>query len=148
MSSLTIVRRIAARPEIVWDLLTTSGGLSAWMGPDSGPVLISETEPRVGGHYRIRFRMLDGTEHEASGVYEVVDPQRRLVMSWRWAARPGSGLSEIEFQLRAIPEGTELTFTHSGLADDGTRDEHRHGWDGALDKLEGRAKALDRGENT
>jgi Activator of Hsp90 ATPase homolog 1-like protein len=40
--------------------------------------------------------------------------------------------------LRAIPEGTELTFTHSLLHDDETRRSHEEGWSGALDKLQTR----------
>jgi hypothetical protein len=38
--------------------------------------------------------------------------------------------------LRAIPEGTELTLTHSRLHDEATRAGHEHGWTGALAKLE------------
>ena len=84
MTSLTLVRRIAARPSIVFDALTTPDGIACWWGPDDGPVLVAETDIRVGGRFRVRFRMLDGSEHESSGEYiEVVKPTR-LVMSWRW----------------------------------------------------------------
>ena len=82
MTSLTLVRRIRARPAIVFDAVTTSEGIAQWWGPDGGPVLLSESDPRVGGRYRVRFRMLDGSEHESSGEFlEVVRPQR-VVMSW------------------------------------------------------------------
>ena len=62
MISLTLVRRIAARPSIVFDALVTPEGIGSWWGPDEGPVLIAETDVRVGGAFRVRFRMLDGTE--------------------------------------------------------------------------------------
>ena len=39
MTSLTLVRRIAARPSIVFDALTTADGMASWWGPDAGPVL-------------------------------------------------------------------------------------------------------------
>ena len=39
-------------------------------------------------------------------------------------------------EMRAIPEGTELTFTHSQLHDEETRRTHEAGWTGSLDKLE------------
>ena len=137
MTSLTLVRRIKARPSIVFDALTTPEGIACWWGPDDGPVLAAETEPRVGGRFRVRFRMLDGSEHEASGEYlEVVKPER-LSMSWRWAGGaedPGESL--IEVRLRAVTEGTELTFTHSRLHDEETRRSHEQGWNGALDKLQ------------
>ena len=137
MTSLTLVRRIRARPAIVFDALTTPEGIAFWWGPDDGPVLAAETDPRVGGRFRVRFAMLDGSEHESSGEYlEVVKPER-LTLSWRWkggAEDPGESLLEI--RLRAIAEGTELTLTHSRLHDEETRRSHEEGWTGALDKLE------------
>jgi uncharacterized protein YndB with AHSA1/START domain len=137
VTSLTLVRRIKARPSIVFDALTTPEGIALWWGPDDGPVLVAETDPRVGGRFRVRFRMLDGSEHESSGEYlEVVKPER-LSMSWRWrggAEDPGE--SRVEIRLRAVAEGTELTLTHSRLHDEETRRSHEQGWTGALAKLE------------
>ena len=136
MTSLTLVRRIKARPSIVFEAITTPEGIACWWGPDDGPVLLAETDVRIGGRFRVRFRMLDGSEHESSGEYlEVVKP-RRLAMSWRWAGGEDPGESLLEFDLRAIPEGTELTLTHSRLHSEETRRSHEEGWNGALDKLE------------
>jgi uncharacterized protein YndB with AHSA1/START domain len=137
MTSLTLVRRIKARPSIVFDALTSPEGIACWWGPDEGPVLVAETDPRVGGHFRIRFRMLDGSEHESTGEYLAVVKPERLSMSWRWtggAEDPGESL--VEIRLRAVSEGTELTFTHSRLHDEETCRSHEEGWTGALDKLE------------
>jgi uncharacterized protein YndB with AHSA1/START domain len=136
MNSLTLVRRIAARPSIVFDALTTPEGIACWWGPDGGPVLLAETDLRVGGRFRVRFRMLDGSEHESSGEYLEVARPKRLAMSWRWLGGDDSGESLVEIDLRAIAEGTELTFTHSRLHDEETRRSHEEGWNGALDKLE------------
>ena len=60
MTSLTLVRRIKARPSIVFDALTTPEGIAFWWGPDEGPVLVAETDPRVRtgwrcGHNRRRW---------------------------------------------------------------------------------------------
>jgi uncharacterized protein YndB with AHSA1/START domain len=136
LTSLTLVRRIAARPSIVFDALTTPEGIAYWWGPDGGPVLVAETDVRVGGRFRVRFRMLDGSEHESSGEYLEVVPPQRLAMSWRWAGGEDPGESLVEIDLRAIAGGTKLTFTHSRLCDEETRRSHQDGWNGALDKLE------------
>jgi uncharacterized protein YndB with AHSA1/START domain len=136
MTSLTLVRRIAARPSIVFDALTTPEGIACWWGPDGGPVLLAETDVRVGGRFRVRFRMLDGSEHESSGEYVEVARPERLAMSWRWAGGEDPGESLVEIDLRPIAAGTELTFTHSRLRDEETRRSHEEGWTGALDKLE------------
>jgi len=136
MTSLTLVRRIKARPSIVFDAVTTAQGIAQWWGPDAGPVILAEADVRVGGRYRVRFRMLDGTEHESSGEYlELVRPDR-VAMSWRWkGGQEDPGVSRLEIRLRAIPEGTELTLTHELLHDEQTRRSHEDGWAGALAKL-------------
>jgi uncharacterized protein YndB with AHSA1/START domain len=137
MTSLTIVRRIAARPSIVWDAMTTPEGIGLWWGPDPGPVLVAETDVRVGGRYRVRFRMLDGTEHETTGVYLTVEKPSFVAMTWRWTQGGGdTGESRVEMSLRPVPDGTELTLTHSRLQTDDTAKDHESGWNGALDKLE------------
>jgi uncharacterized protein YndB with AHSA1/START domain len=139
LTSLTLVRRIKARRPIVFDAITTPEGIAQWWGPDAGPVLVAESDVRVGGRYRVRFRLLDGTEHESCGSYlELIKPER-VVMSWRWTGGiEDPGESRVEITLRAIPEGTELTFTHSQLHDEESRRSHEQGWSGALHKLEAR----------
>jgi uncharacterized protein YndB with AHSA1/START domain len=136
MTSLTLVRRIRARPQIVFDAVTTAEGIAQWWGPDAGPVLLSESDPRVGGRYRVRFRMLDNTEHESSGEFLEIVPPERVVLSWRWkGGQEDPGESRVEIALRPIPEGTELTFTHAQLHDEDSRRSHEEGWTGSLDKL-------------
>jgi uncharacterized protein YndB with AHSA1/START domain len=143
MSSLTIVKTIAARPGIVFDAMIEPEGLRMWIGPDDGPVLIAESEARVGGKFRLRFKMLDDTEHEASGEYLVVERPSRLAMTWQWQNHDDGTVSRIDVTLRAVAKGTELTFTHSQLPSDEERDGHREGWNGALEIL---ARALDQGD--
>jgi uncharacterized protein YndB with AHSA1/START domain len=138
VTSLTLVRQIKAPQGIVFDAVTTADGIANWWGPDAGPVLLSESDPRVGGKYRLRFRKLDDTEHECSGEFMVVDPPRRVVLTWRWLeGGADAGVSQVEIVLRAVGDVTELTFTHSRLQDETARGSHEGGWIGALDKLRG-----------
>jgi uncharacterized protein YndB with AHSA1/START domain len=138
MTSLTLVRRIRARPQIVFEAVTTAEGIAHWWGPDAGPVLVAESDPRVGGRYRVRFlRMLDSTEYESSGEFLEIVPPERVVMSWRWkGSAEDPGESRVEIILKPVPEGTELTFTHALLHDEETRRSHEDGWTGSLRKLE------------
>ena len=80
MTSLTLVRRIAARPSVVFDAVTTSDGIACWWGPDDGPVLVAETDIRVGGRFRVRFRMLS--------LLWVLRRSRERI-TW-WLGEPGS----------------------------------------------------------
>ena len=149
MTRLTLVRRIAARPSIVFEAMTTAEGIAAWWGPEDLPVIRAEIDARVGGSYRIRFQTLDGGVHEVHGEYLELVPPRRIVMTWYYES--GGELDErgrtsrIEIELAAIASGTELTLTHSGLATDASQNSHTWGWTGALDKL---VRHMERGAGT
>jgi uncharacterized protein YndB with AHSA1/START domain len=137
VTSVTLVRRIKAPPDIVFEAVTSAEGIANWWGPDAGPVLFSESDPRVGGSYRLRFRTLPGAEYECSGEFLVVERPRRVVMSWRWSEEAEvPGESQVEMILRPIDIGTELTFTHSRLPDEATQRSHEWGWTGSLGKLQ------------
>jgi uncharacterized protein YndB with AHSA1/START domain len=140
MTSLTLVRRIRARPAVVFAAVTNAEGIAQWWGPDAGPVLLAESDPRVGGSFRVRFRTLDGTEHESTGRYlEVVAPER-VVMTWQWTfggdPDERGQVSRVIIELAPIDAGTELTFTHERLQTEAARSSHEWGWTGALEKLE------------
>ncbi len=139
MTSLTLVRRIAARPSIVFAAMTTAEGIAAWFGPDDLPVVRADVDARVGGAYRVHFRTLDGRDHEACGEFLEVVPPRRIVMSWRWSIGgvpdEQGRISRLEIDLAPIANGTELTFTHADLGNDASAHSHTSGWTGALVKL-------------
>ena len=139
MTSITLVRRIAARPSIVFEALTTAESVAAWWGPEDVPAIMTEVDARVGGVFRIRFPTLDGEEHEACGEYLEVVPPTRLAMTWRWVydgvVEERDNISRIEFDLRPIEGGVELTVTHTDLRNEASADIHGAGWVGTLDRL-------------
>ena len=140
MVCLTLIRRIAARPSIVFDALTSVEGIASWWGPDDGPVLAAQSDARVGGNYLVRFRTQDGLEHEARGEYLELTKPKRVAMSFRWAlnGEPNEetgNVSRVEMELRAIDGGTEITFTHSNLSNEISVANHGRGWGYALEKL-------------
>jgi uncharacterized protein YndB with AHSA1/START domain len=139
MRTLRLVRQIKARPSIVFEALTTPEGIARWWGPDAGPVLSAETDVRIGGRFKVRFRMLDGSEHESAGEYLEIERPKRLVMSWQWTvgSEPDEvgNLSRLAFDLEPIESGTELTLTHAQLKTEASRISHAQGWAGAIEKL-------------
>ncbi len=141
MTEAVLVRRIAARPAIVFDALVTADGIASWWGPDDQPVISAVADPRVNGSFRVRFYTADGREHECSGEFlEIVRP-KRVVLSWRWTGGGeadevvADNVSKVEFRLRAIDTGTELTLIHSALTTVVSARSHAGGWGGALVKL-------------
>jgi len=125
--AIEITQRIAASPEIVFAYLTDSQRFVRWMGVGA------ELDPRPGGRYRID---VDGV-HIVSGEYQVVDPPRRLVMSWGWEGHPTvpPGSTTVEITLTPEQGATILRLRHLGLPDEGERRLHTDGWTQYMSQL-------------
>ena len=125
--AIELTQRIEASPEIVFAYLTDSQRFVAWMGVGA------ELDPRPGGRYRID---VDGV-HIVSGEYQVVDPPRRLVMSWGWEGHPTvpPGSTTVEITLTPERDATILTLRHLGLPDEGERRLHTDGWTQYMSQL-------------
>ena len=132
--SLTLVRRINASPARVWAAITQADQMIQWWGPDAGPTLSVEADVRPGGRFSIVFRTLDGQEHNPTGAYVEVEPEKKLAFTWEGAGMP-NGRSLVTFRLEPFAGGVELTLTHEGLPDEPIRASHEAGWSGLLDKL-------------
>ncbi|MFM0391706.1 SRPBCC family protein [Paraburkholderia phytofirmans] len=133
--SLTIIRRIKAPPAKVYAAWTRPELMARWWGPDAGPVLSVEADPRVGGRFRVVFQTLDGETHDCRGEYQEVEAERKLVFTWEWVTLP-ERRSLVTIRFRPIEEGTELYFTHARFFDEAARDGHQTGWTGAFEKLD------------
>ena len=118
--AIEISQRIEAPPDIVFAYLTDSRRFVKWMGVGA------ELDARPGGRYRID---VDG-QHIVSGEYQVVEPPRRLVMSWGWVGHPTvpPGSTTVEITLTPEQGATVLRLRHLGLPDEGERRQHAEGW--------------------
>lgn len=132
--SLTIVRRLKAPPARVYAAWTRPELMVRWWGPDDGPVLSAEADPRVGGRFRVVFQTLDGKTHDCRGEYREVEANRKLVFTWQWVTMPEQQ-SLVTIMLHPVDEGTEMNFTHAQFVDEAERDGHLQGWNGAFDNL-------------
>lgn len=133
LASVTLVRRIKAPPGKIWAAITQPEQMIRWWGPDAGPTLRAEADVRPGGRFSIVFRTLDGGEHNPTGVYREVAPDRKLVFTWEWGGMPERD-SLVSFLIEPIDGGAELTLIHQQLPED-ARASHEAGWKGFLDKL-------------
>lgn len=135
--SLTLTRRLRARPEKVFAAWTQAGQLVQWFGPPNirpGSVA-ADLDVRVGGRYRISFTRDDGEYFEAGGVYREVVPSERLVFTWAWHSTPERE-SLVTISLKPEETGTLMVFHHAQFVDETARDNHRRGWSSFLDKLD------------
>ena len=133
--SLTIRRRLNASPAKVYDAWTDPAKMMRWFGPSQAETLRAETDPKVGGRFRVLMRTSDGEEHGVSGVYREVVRDEKLVFTWAWRSTPERE-SLVTVALKPDGDGVVLTLTHEQFFDEAARDAHREGWTGAVDKLE------------
>lgn len=116
---------IEASPETVFEYLTTSAGMTAWMGQ------YAELDPTPGGRFAV-----DIAGHPVRGEYLRVEYPRRVVFSWGLAGSEAlpAGASTVEFTLTPIDGGTRVDLTHSDLPETEVRG-HAHGWAHFLPRL-------------
>jgi uncharacterized protein YndB with AHSA1/START domain len=133
--SLTLTRRLKAPPAKVFAAWTDAEKIKRWFGPGEVEPVLAESDPRVGGRYRIVMRANDGEEHDVGGVFREVGANEKLVFTWAWRTTPERE-SLVTVLIRPEGDGTLLTLTHEQFFDEAARDRHRSGWSGALDKLE------------
>lgn len=132
--SLTIRKRIAAPPERVYNAWLDPELLIHFMSSCQGISLsAAETDPRVGG--RFRLVMNNGTRDiPHAGTYLELVPHSRIAFTWESEYSTVEG-STVTLDLMAEGDATLLTLTHVRFASDGSRDGHRAGWDAILDGL-------------
>src|ERR1700682_3334825 len=95
--SLTIVRRIKASPEKIYAAWTKPELMARWWGPDAGPVLSAEADPRVGGAFRVVFQTLDGETHDCGGAHLGVGHHARAPVARDDQAAPYCGRNRAQF---------------------------------------------------
>ncbi|MFC9390084.1 SRPBCC family protein [Streptomyces venezuelae] len=141
MDTVTLERRIAARPETVFGFLTDREKWLSWMGEDGSFAF----EP--GGSYRTTVT----GGNVAAGRFITVDPHRRVVFSWGWESAPATappvppGSSTVEITLEPTAEGTLLRMIHSGLPTTEACEAHAESWQHYVDRLAARAEGTDPG---
>jgi uncharacterized protein YndB with AHSA1/START domain len=134
LPSVTIIRRIKASPARVWAAITEPKLMMQWWGPDAGPTLRAEADVQPGGRLSVVFRLLNGEEHNPTGVYQEVIPEKKLVFTWDLPGMP-EPQSLVTFLLEPFDGGTKLTLLHEHLPDEAAHKSHEQGWSGLLDKL-------------
>ena len=106
-----------------------------WCGGNNPATRIAETDVRPGGRFHVGFKGDNGEQHDVSGTYKEVVPNRRLVFSWAWRTTPERE-SQVTLDLKPDGEGTILTLLHEQFFNQKACDDHGVGWSAGLDQLE------------
>jgi uncharacterized protein YndB with AHSA1/START domain len=133
--SLTLKRRLKAPPAEVFAAWIDPTKIARWFRPGETIPAYAETDPRVGGRYRIVARSAAGEEQQVSGTYLEVVPGEKLVFTWSGPCSPGHD-SLVTVTIKPDGDGSLLTLVHEQFFDQELRDGAERGWTGCLDALE------------
>jgi uncharacterized protein YndB with AHSA1/START domain len=133
--SLTLKRRLEAPPAKVFAAWTDPAKIARWFRPSHTIRAYAETDPRVGGRYRIVVHSAAGEEHEVSGTYLEVVPHEKLVFTWSGGCSPQQE-TLVTVSIKPDGAGSLLTLIHEQFFDEEARYRHEQGWTGCLDALE------------
>ena len=135
-ASIHLITRklIRATPERLFEAWTTPAQLMRWWGPQGVTCSHAEVDLREGGRYRIANLMPSGDTVWIQGVFEQVEPPRKLVYSW--SLDPDAEVNErVTVRFEPRPTGCEVIVLHERIASEAAKTQHRLGWTGCLEGL-------------
>ncbi len=97
---------IRARPDIVYDAISTQAGLEAWLCTQA------LVDCRVGGMLRLCWRDFGPDLLNVEDGGEIVECNPPRVFSFQW--RPGSSTTTVRFELKDLDAQTVVELTESG----------------------------------
>ena len=140
--SLDVDQLIDARPGTVFRLLTEPDLYARWFGPPGSAVTVEEMEVALGGRLLARIEFPDsGVVARIEGFYEVIDPPRTLVHTWRGVGE--ELVTVVRFELEPVGDRTRLRLHHRGFVDPVELEQHRGGWTELVAQLARLAPGLD-----
>ena len=129
---ISIRRKMPAPREVVYDAWIDPQGIREWMCPGDVTSAEAVLDVRVGGSYRI---VMKGKErnHVHTGVYQVVEPNAKLVFTWTQEGNEVTTLVTVEFLVHG--NESELVLTHERFTKPDVAQRYENGWGTIAQKL-------------
>jgi uncharacterized protein YndB with AHSA1/START domain len=125
----------APRPR-VFASLTEPWEVARWWGPSGFTVPSIDSDPSVGGRYRIAMQPPDGKLFHLEGEFLEIDPPGVISYTFRWEDPDPDDVETVAtLTLRDLGESTELTVEHGPFASEARRSLHEQGWTESFEKL-------------
>jgi uncharacterized protein YndB with AHSA1/START domain len=121
----------AAR-EVVYEAWIDPQGIREWMCPGDVTSAEAVLDVRVGGSYRIVMKGKE-RDHVHTGVYQVVEPNAKLVFTWTEEGNDVATLVTVEFL--AHGNESELVLTHERFTKPDVAKRYENGWGTIAQKL-------------
>ena len=117
-NTVRLHRVLAAPADKVYRAFLDPDAMARWLPPDGFTGKVQESDPKVGGRYRMSFtNFTTGNSMGFSGEYRELVPGKRLRYTDVFDDPALSGEIEVVVDLKAVSCGTEITIVQSGLPD-------------------------------
>lgn len=134
MFQLDIEQEYNVSVKTLFSAWTETEQLKTWFCPEGMTMPEAYAHCHEGGDYRIHMRSPDGEDHIVSGIYQKVEPEKRLVFTWKWETSPHTTLVNVRFESLG-KNRSKLTLSHSEFVEAESRDKHIEGWTSCLNKF-------------
>ena len=133
---LEMVRVLPVARARVFAAFTDPDELARWFGPEGFSVGSLDSDPRIGGTYRIEIQPPEGDPFYLGGEFREVDPPGRLAFTFVYEEPdPDDVETLVELSLRDRGDSTEVVFTQGPFKTEARRELHRDGWTDSFDRL-------------
>jgi uncharacterized protein YndB with AHSA1/START domain len=139
MSSLDIrlERLIDTTPDVAFHHWVDADARRRWCAPEEGWIIEADTDLRVGGAWSVAFGPTPDEMYRTEGVFEEVDPPRRLVYNSIFRYPDGRTFeTNLTVTFEAREGKTLLTVLDAGYPNEQQRAEHESGLPAFLDAFE------------
>ena len=109
-------RVLQAPPERVYRAFLDADARVKWLPPSGFTAHMHESDPRVGGRYRMSFtNFTTGASHAFGGEYTELLPHQRIRYTDRFDDPDLPGEMTVTVDLKAVASGTELEIVQAGI---------------------------------
>jgi uncharacterized protein YndB with AHSA1/START domain len=115
-NTIRLHRVLRASPERVYRAFLDADALAKWLPPNGFTCKVHQSDPRVGGSYRMSFtNFTTGKSHSFGGRYLELEPHERIRYTDKFEDPnlPGEMLTTVT--LKKVSVGTELNVVQEGV---------------------------------
>jgi len=132
--TVTVRREIAAPADVLFGAWLDAQSLGSWLRPAGVKETRAQTDPRVGGTFRI-VMVNDESSILHTGTYQEIDRPWRLVFTWSSPATQfRDSIVTVTFQPSS--SSTLIEINQVGLPDHEAEASHSEGWSDILRELD------------
>lgn len=136
-NTLVISRIIRAPAKRIYKAFLDPDAMVKWSPPHGFTGKVTESDPRVGGEYKMTFtNFTTGKSHSFGGTYLELTPYTRIRYTDQFEDPNMPGVMETTIEFKETLAGTEVTITQKGIPPQIPIEFAKAGWQESMQLLE------------